>query len=375
MNLNTTERIKFEYYDKRRVLEKSEGKCAHCGRPLTIKDTTVDHAIPISKGGTNDFDNLVALCDTCNSEKDDDIINPAAYFKYLKDEHKETLRTLHNAYCEDVSWLTPKQYIREDKIEIKYLADSGVLRGNLKKGGQYKRASLVPSIAILSKAKYSDLDEIKEYLKKYHKKYGLPTDYLDASISDVFSKGCIHMLKKGSEIIALFPVCIDKTSIDGEKNIYHLKYWGIPAIYHKYEYYELIKDCIRIINKGIVTANGKNIAVYSIAHYKDDDFLGSIIGDFAQYGKTLISNDDDGWDTVLFNQRWGHEGIEPVQPKEPEKDLEYFSTAIERIMRLAPANKKEKVTRIDTRRKKNTALRKEKKRMSMMIDEYDVRYY
>ena len=39
--------------------------CAKCGKP----SDTVDHIVPISKGGTNDPGNLQPMCISCNSRK------------------------------------------------------------------------------------------------------------------------------------------------------------------------------------------------------------------------------------------------------------------------------------------------------------------
>lgn len=66
------ERVWFSKDVKEDILCKSDGVCAHCGCPVAIGDNfTVEHVVPISKGGTNDLVNIVALCQTCNTTKGD----------------------------------------------------------------------------------------------------------------------------------------------------------------------------------------------------------------------------------------------------------------------------------------------------------------
>jgi len=43
--------------------------CAYCGRELTNKTVTVDHKIPLSRGGRNDIQNIAPACLSCNSSK------------------------------------------------------------------------------------------------------------------------------------------------------------------------------------------------------------------------------------------------------------------------------------------------------------------
>jgi 5-methylcytosine-specific restriction endonuclease McrA len=43
--------------------------CAYCYKPFSVEELTIDHMIPLSRGGTNTIDNLVPACISCNSRK------------------------------------------------------------------------------------------------------------------------------------------------------------------------------------------------------------------------------------------------------------------------------------------------------------------
>ncbi len=65
-----------ERWTKAQVVEKSNGICALCGEPIdmTLKNPdrfsfSIDHIIPLSKGGSNLFDNVQAAHLSCNSSK------------------------------------------------------------------------------------------------------------------------------------------------------------------------------------------------------------------------------------------------------------------------------------------------------------------
>ena len=48
------------------VLSECGGVCAHCGNRLNIgHNFTLEHIIPLNKGGTNETENFVALCYPC----------------------------------------------------------------------------------------------------------------------------------------------------------------------------------------------------------------------------------------------------------------------------------------------------------------------
>lgn len=51
------------------VFDAGHEKCAYCAKALTPFAFTVDHVVPLSRGGTNDPSNLVLACGSCNSRK------------------------------------------------------------------------------------------------------------------------------------------------------------------------------------------------------------------------------------------------------------------------------------------------------------------
>lgn len=54
---------------KARVYARCDGRCFYCCRGLAIGDSTLDHVVPTSKGGTSRDSNLVIACRPCNAGK------------------------------------------------------------------------------------------------------------------------------------------------------------------------------------------------------------------------------------------------------------------------------------------------------------------
>jgi len=52
------------------VWAKTEGLCYHCRRVLNpFREFHIDHLVPLSKGGSDNVENLVPSCATCNLKK------------------------------------------------------------------------------------------------------------------------------------------------------------------------------------------------------------------------------------------------------------------------------------------------------------------
>lgn len=55
--------IKYELYMNQK------GMCCYCGQYVVLSEATIDHIVPLSKGGKNDVSNLQCTCQKCNSLK------------------------------------------------------------------------------------------------------------------------------------------------------------------------------------------------------------------------------------------------------------------------------------------------------------------
>jgi diadenosine tetraphosphate (Ap4A) HIT family hydrolase len=77
------------------VLRRARFRCELCGVSADVRTLEVDHIIPRNKGGTDDPDNLQALCYSCNSMKRD---RDATDFRKVRESYER--REPGCAFCE-----------------------------------------------------------------------------------------------------------------------------------------------------------------------------------------------------------------------------------------------------------------------------------
>lgn len=63
-------RLRRKMPDRRKVVRKLAVRDgAYCRWCFAVTNLTIDHVRPLSRGGTNDLNNLQLLCDSCNNRK------------------------------------------------------------------------------------------------------------------------------------------------------------------------------------------------------------------------------------------------------------------------------------------------------------------
>ncbi len=71
---------------KRRL---SKGRCGYCGHPTPPKGLTMDHIVPIARGGRSTKGNVIPACKACNTKKKQML--PMEWDQYIKRKKQEPL--------------------------------------------------------------------------------------------------------------------------------------------------------------------------------------------------------------------------------------------------------------------------------------------
>jgi 5-methylcytosine-specific restriction enzyme A len=56
----------------------AKGICAYCGKRISPRELTLDHVVPLARGGRSVKGNVVAACKECNNRKK--LMTPAEQF-------------------------------------------------------------------------------------------------------------------------------------------------------------------------------------------------------------------------------------------------------------------------------------------------------
>lgn len=71
--ITKTPRRCFTSKERSEIYIRDKGRCGICGEFIPLNEFTIDHIVPISKGGTYDYDNLQCCCFKCNQLKSNEM--------------------------------------------------------------------------------------------------------------------------------------------------------------------------------------------------------------------------------------------------------------------------------------------------------------
>lgn len=85
-----------EHIDKRVLWENYGRVCALCSQPIKFKHVTIDHIIPLSKGGLHCYENVQAAHSLCNHVKADGEWDPERLNEALRKRDKRRSKRYRN---------------------------------------------------------------------------------------------------------------------------------------------------------------------------------------------------------------------------------------------------------------------------------------
>ena len=56
-------------FNRRNIFARDENRCQYCGRKYPTNELSLDHVVPLSRGGLTCWTNIVCACTRCNKRK------------------------------------------------------------------------------------------------------------------------------------------------------------------------------------------------------------------------------------------------------------------------------------------------------------------
>lgn len=206
------EREHYTDEQKLRIQRKSDDRCVWCGKKVFLGyEGTVDHFIPLKKGGTNDEVNLVLMCYDCNQKKGSRIYPINIAGSYLNDGPRRELGKYFDDYVEKYDYISRGNLMSSDAYEMFFLPPAV-------HAAQYKARKKGKDIASFQRSKYilkraypEDVEKIVTYFAKYLKKYNSLHSVEAARVNIQFWMrfGSIYYIEKSNEICSMTCVTVN----------------------------------------------------------------------------------------------------------------------------------------------------------------------
>ena len=91
--------IRHARFSRKGVISRDNNQCQYCGIKIG-KNATIDHVIPVSRGGQSEYTNCVASCQECNNKKADMTLSEAG-MKLKQRPKNPTFLTTYRAILEN----------------------------------------------------------------------------------------------------------------------------------------------------------------------------------------------------------------------------------------------------------------------------------
>lgn len=272
-----------KYYDrdfrsteeKDDIGRKSDNRCCHCGKyKYTHYGATIDHFIPLDKGGCDRFINLIMMCEECNQEKGTKLVD-ISYVPYLKEKHKKELQEYLDSYIHTMDFVERNRILALDEYPIFVETCSPLDYGNKHK----KTNKYITKKYIMKKGNFEDLDKLYNYFVKYLKKVNSLDDEVSARENLIFwlTFGSIYYLEKNNEVSLMVVLTVRHVMEDESyKTIHNIPQMYIFSYYTSNMAINLSIGLLTTLPECIIDEQGLSFLPYKLVMLENDKMVNYI---------------------------------------------------------------------------------------------------
>lgn len=264
------ERDRLTWEEKHAIALKSNDCCCHCGKKVffsNIGEATVDHFIPLDRGGSNRDINMIMMCEDCNHDKGRKIMG-MDFIPYLLEPHKTKLAEYVNSYIQTMDYVQRNRLLALNEYNGKIYSQVGTYK---------KKSRKIPICNFTLKlATWDDLDKLNEYLVKYLKKYDALDDENAARENIIFwlKFGCIYYIEKNNNISTMVAITIKSVDDDEDyRGITHIPVFFVFSYYSSEISLGLVQYVIEDFPKIILTENNIDFLPLNLLFLKKDNLV------------------------------------------------------------------------------------------------------
>lgn len=205
--------------DEKMEIAKENGfRCAHCGTKTYPRMCggrgTIDHYVPLAKGGVNQKIDYVYLCEACNKEKATKILNPDQYLNYIRPERLKELNGYFQDYLDGFEYAGRNNILACDEYEFRVPLPMFWNASAIQRMKKRNCQTAFKSYALVHMTE-EDREAVTEFYKDYLRKYNLMANEEVAVQNIEFWEqfGAIYgVYDSQSSLRALVPIVISSAS-------------------------------------------------------------------------------------------------------------------------------------------------------------------
>lgn len=223
------DREQFTDQQKEAISAKSNYRCAYCGKKVYIGyGGTIDHFVPLKKGGTNDSVNLVLMCFDCNQSKGSKVIPPDIGAKYLDEPFRSKLDDYFENFLHQFSYVSRGNLMACDIYELYCLPTAlATAQHKANRKGKKLNVNLTHSVYTFTRAYPEDEERIVQYYIKYLVKYKMlgSEEIARQNIKLWMRFGVIYFVEKNNDILVFSTALMNR---HGYVSINIFSYYSTP---------------------------------------------------------------------------------------------------------------------------------------------------